>query len=59
VSDDFPYEMVNLKNTYNWRKGRATIPVYKYENYVIWGLTGKVIHNLANIIKKGGIKDEI
>jgi peroxisomal coenzyme A diphosphatase NUDT7 len=59
VSDDFPYELVNLKNTYNWRKGRLTIPIFKYEDYVIWGLTGKVIHNLANIINKGGIKDEI
>jgi 8-oxo-dGTP pyrophosphatase MutT (NUDIX family) len=59
VSDDFPYELVNLKNTYNWRKGRLTIPIFKYEDHVIWGLTGKVIHNLANIINKGGIKDEI
>jgi hypothetical protein len=48
-----------LKNTYNWRKGRLTIPIFKYEDYVIWGLTGKVIHNLANIINKGGSKDEI
>ncbi|MEI8215833.1 MAG: CoA pyrophosphatase [Eubacteriales bacterium] len=59
VSDDFPYEMINLKNTYNWRKGRSTIPIYNYENRIIWGLTGKAILNLANIIKSGGQINEV
>ena len=51
VGEDFPYHLINVKNTYNWRKGRSTIPIYRYEEYVIWGLTGKIIDNMVKIIK--------
>jgi coenzyme A diphosphatase NUDT7 len=51
VEKDFPYAMINLKNTYNWRKGKSTVPIYRYKEHVIWGLTGKIMHNLVHIIK--------
>ena len=50
VGADFPYHMINLKSSYNWRKGRTTIPIYNYEGNVIWGLTGKIIENMVKII---------
>ncbi len=51
VGEDFPYHLINVKNTYNWRKGRSTIPIYRYQDHVIWGLTGKIIDNMVKIIK--------
>ena len=51
VGEDFPYHMINVKNSYNWRKGRSTIPIYRYEEHVIWGLTGKIVDNMVKIMK--------
>lgn len=54
VGEDFPYHLINVKNTYNWRKGRSTIPIYRFQDHVIWGLTGKIIDNMVKIIKCSG-----
>lgn len=51
VGEDFPYEMINSDNGYNWRKGESNVPIYRYGEYVIWGLTGQITYNLMNIIK--------
>lgn len=51
IREDFPFEMLNVDNGYNWRKGKSQIPIYQYEGRVIWGLTAIITHNLANIIK--------
>lgn len=51
IREDFPFEMLNVDNGYNWRKGKSQIPIYQYDGRVIWGLTAIITHNLANIIK--------
>jgi peroxisomal coenzyme A diphosphatase NUDT7 len=51
VGDDFPYDLIKSQSSYNWRKGRTTIPIYNYEGNVIWGLTGKIIQNMVRIIR--------
>lgn len=51
VDDKFPYEKINFKSGYNWRKGKTTLPIYHYEERVIWGLTARITYNLMNIIK--------
>ncbi|WP_051280234.1 NUDIX hydrolase [Anaerovorax odorimutans] len=50
IGSDFSYEMINSKEGYNWRKGKYTVPIYRYNKYVIWGLTGKITYNLMNIM---------
>lgn len=50
VKDDFPYEMINSQRGYNWRKGCSTVPIYHYEDRVIWGLTARIIHHFAQIL---------
>ena len=40
--DDFPYEETGIRPDYKWRTGKNTIPIYKYNQYVIWGLTGRI-----------------
>ena len=52
VGDDFPYERINSTTGYNWRKGRAVIPIYEYEDKVIWGLTGRITYHLMNLMKQ-------
>lgn len=52
VRPDFPYNMVKLNNGYNWRKGKSEVPIYPYEDRIIWGLTARITHNLANIINQ-------
>nr|WP_245156611.1 CoA pyrophosphatase [Clostridium aminobutyricum] len=54
IREDFPFEMLKVNNGYNWRKGKSQIPIYQYENWVIWGLTAIITHNLANIIRNSG-----
>lgn len=50
VGEDFPYEKINSKTGYNWRKGNSTIPIYQYGHHVIWGLTGRITCNLLRIL---------
>lgn len=50
IGPDFPYEMLKLNNGYNWRKGKSEVPIYIYEDKIIWGLTARITYNLANII---------
>lgn len=41
--DDFPYEETGIRPDYKWRTGQNQIPIYKYNEDVIWGLTGRII----------------
>lgn len=52
VGDDFPYERINSKTGYNWRKGKSIVPIYEFEGKVIWGLTGRITCNLMKIMNK-------
>ena len=58
IKSDFPYDIVNFKEGYNWRKGRGEVPIYSYEDKVIWGLTARITKSMVEIIKgeKGGAK---
>lgn len=50
-TDDFPFHLLKGYNG-DW-KHRFQYPVYfyVYNNYVIWGLTARVLHNFLSIIK--------
>lgn len=43
----FPYEdMKKVKmSQYRWDTGKNSIYFYRYKNYVIWGITAKILHN--------------
>lgn len=49
VSDTskFPYEETGVSKDYKWRKGRNTIPLYRYETRVIWGLTARILKQMG------------
>jgi 8-oxo-dGTP pyrophosphatase MutT (NUDIX family) len=52
IREDFPYEMVNFSNGYNWRKGVSEVPIYQFGGETIWGLTALICHNLAKNLKE-------
>lgn len=52
VEADFPYERINSKTGYNWRKGKSIVPIYQYGERVIWGLTGRITYNLIKIMNQ-------
>jgi 8-oxo-dGTP pyrophosphatase MutT (NUDIX family) len=51
VADDFPYDKVSGGQTYRWRKGKATVPIYEVSDRVIWGLTGRITKGFIEAIK--------
>jgi mutator protein MutT len=48
ISDvkDFPYEETGISPSYQWRKGKNILPLYKYESEtgekIIWGVTARI-----------------
>lgn len=50
IGPDFPYEKINVSNGYNWRKGKSTVPIYRYEDRVIWGMTARITEHLINLV---------
>lgn len=50
IGPDFPYEKINLTNGYNWRKGKSTVPIYRFEDRVIWGLTARITNHLIDLV---------
>lgn len=44
LSDNFPFEKIRGGKEYKWRERKDEILFYEYENYVIWGITAKILH---------------
>lgn len=53
IGDDFPYHMLDSADKYNWRRGRCTVPIFQYEDKVIWGITARILCHLLENLKNG------
>lgn len=51
-SNAFPYDLIPNGRDYEWDLRNEDVCFYKYEDYVIWGLTGKLTRNFIDIYKK-------
>jgi len=49
-AEKFPYEETGISPSYKWRKGKNILPVYRWENRVIWGMTGRILKCFADKI---------
>lgn len=49
--ENFPYEKLGMKEGYSWRKGTSEIPIYRYEDRVIWGLTARITAGVIRTLK--------
>ena len=57
IGEDFPYEKIRFPRGYNWRKGTSEVPIYEFENRVIWGITGRITRNFIEILKSQEAED--
>lgn len=48
-----PVERLGFPQGYPWRGGRVEVPVYRWKGRIIWGLTGRVVRNLARLLREG------
>lgn len=46
VAEDFPYELIGFPKGYPWRGAQVDVPIYRYQNHTIWGLTGRIVQEL-------------
>ncbi|MEG2001436.1 MAG: CoA pyrophosphatase [Evtepia sp.] len=49
-SNDFPYERIGLSD-YAFRTGTMTVPIYKYQGHIIWGMTGRTVRRLLQVLQ--------
>lgn len=47
---DFPYEWIPGGENYPFVKGRYEILFYRYKDFIIWGMTAKILNSVINLI---------
>lgn len=52
IREDFPYEMVDSPDKYNWQTGKCTVPIWHYKKYCLWGITARIVVSLLDYLKK-------
>ncbi len=50
IKEDFPLEKFGLDHSYVWRRSAHEAMVYSFENRAIWGITAKIMKNVADIL---------
>lgn len=50
--DEFPYEIIPNKENYKFQESYYSVVFYKYNNYVIWGITARILENFLKVINK-------
>jgi len=48
---DFPFHLIPNGRDYYWRRGQYPVYFYHYENYLIWGLTARMLHHFIDLIR--------
>jgi 8-oxo-dGTP pyrophosphatase MutT (NUDIX family) len=48
---DFPYELIPGGREYRWRRKKNLIYFYRTDKHIIWGMTAKIIADLAKILR--------
>lgn len=49
---DFPYDAVGVVPPYDWEGGEVEVPVWRWENHAVWGLTGRIVKNLLETMEE-------
>lgn len=48
---NFPYHIIPNNHNYKFDSGNYPVLFYEYENYIIWGITAKILENFLMLIK--------
>ncbi|RDY24252.1 CoA pyrophosphatase [Romboutsia maritimum] len=49
-NEKFPYDIIPNNHNYKFDTGNYPVLFYNYENYVIWGITAKILENFLDLI---------
>ncbi len=49
--EDFPYDKIPHKENYKFAKGEYPVWFYEYKDYVIWGITARILENFLEFIR--------
>jgi 8-oxo-dGTP pyrophosphatase MutT (NUDIX family) len=49
-SENFPYDIIPNNHNYKFDSGNYPVLFYEYENYIIWGITAKILENFLMLI---------
>ena len=48
--DKFPYDIIPNKEDYKFQESSYPVLFYEYEDYVIWGLTARILENFLKVL---------
>lgn len=51
IPKDFPFHKIQYGKEYKWKSGSYDVFFYEYKDYIIWGITAKLLRTFLNIIK--------
>ena len=57
--DDLPYEKTGISPDYNWRKGKNVLPLYRYKDRIIWGMTAMILKWMSEKILNQTFIDKV
>lgn len=49
---EFPYDKVGIPPDYEWRRGTMRIPIYEYDDIVIWGMTAQFLNRMSSKLRE-------
>ncbi|SHH04186.1 8-oxo-dGTP pyrophosphatase MutT, NUDIX family [Thermosyntropha lipolytica DSM 11003] len=52
LPDDYPVELIPNGKKYAFKKGSLPQLFYIWKDYVIWGMTARILHNFLTLIRK-------
>ena len=55
IQENFPLELIGFPDGYKWASAKTEVPIYVYDKYVIWGITGRITRYFANMLKNSSI----
>ena len=50
-NDDFPFDIIPHKKDYKFATSNYRVLFYQYKDYVIWGITAKILENFLEFLK--------
>ncbi|AOY77447.1 NUDIX hydrolase [Clostridium formicaceticum] len=50
-NEDFPFHLIQEGKKYNWKISDYDVYFYQHQQYVIWGITAKILKNFLEIIQ--------
>ncbi|MDX9871345.1 MAG: CoA pyrophosphatase [Clostridia bacterium] len=51
---DFPYHLIQGGEKYPWHQGKYPVYFYLYQEYVIWGMTARILYHFLENIRASG-----